>query len=142
MPPAHCTGTEGKVFHVQHRLSRRALVGAVSGLVGLGAVLALSGCAASKPEIVRSDDSADAVVTVRVYDNVYDPAEVEIQQGEAVRWVFEGPADHDVVAEDESFVSDLVTEGSYTHVFTETGSFSYDCSIHPEMRGVVKVVAP
>lgn len=130
------------VFHVQHRVSRRAVVGAVTGLLGLGAVLALSGCAPAKPELVPSDDGVKAVVTVRVYDNAYEPAEVTITPDQAVRWVFEGPADHDVVADDGSFVSELVREGDYTHLFSEEGSYEYDCSIHPEMRGVVHVVAP
>lgn len=80
-------------------------------------------------------------MTVRAYDNAYDMAEVEVSQGEAVRWVFEGRSEHDVVAQDASFVSDLMRQGSFTHVFNEAGSYEYDCSIHAEMKGVVNVTA-
>jgi plastocyanin len=38
-------------------------------------------------------------------------------------------------------VSELVTSGSYTHLFTEEGDYPYLCSIHPEMKGVVRVKA-
>lgn len=115
---------------------------AAVALLAVFALVTLSGCAATKPELVPSDDGVKAVVTVRVIDNAYEPAEVEIAPGQAVRWVFEGGMEHDVVAEDGSFVSELVTSGSYTHLFEDAGEFSYDCSIHPEMTGVVRVVAP
>lgn len=99
----------------------------------------IAGCTAGKPELVPSDDTASPTVTVHALDNLYDPAEVTIKRGEAVRWVFEGVNEHDVVANDRSFVSELVREGSYTHKFKEPGDYSYICSIHPEMRGVIHV---
>lgn len=122
-------------------LSRRGVLGGLAGVLGIGAVAALAGCTPEKPEPVPSDDEVKAAVTVTVVDNRYEPAEVEITPGQAVRWVFEGTAEHDVVAEDGSFVSELMVSGSYTHLFEESGEFAYDCSIHPEMRGVVRVTA-
>lgn len=110
-----------------------ATAGAV--LLALGA----SGCAQAKARTVPSDEGVEAAVTVRVIDNRYDPAEVEIAPGQAVRWEFVGPGKHDVVAEDGSFVSELVDGGSYVHVFEQAGEYPYDCSIHPEMVGRVTV---
>ncbi|MBP1326183.1 plastocyanin [Leucobacter exalbidus] len=124
-------------------ISRRRMLRGAAGVLGVGAVALLTGCARpSKPELVPSDDEVKAAVTVWVVDNAYEPATVEVAAGTAVRWVFDGTMEHDVVAEDGSFVSELVTGGSYTHLFTEAGEFPYDCSIHPEMTGMVKVVAP
>ena len=125
-------------------LTRRRLLRGLAGLAGAGAAAALTACGVpgKKPELVPSDDDIKAAVTIRAFDNAYDPADVQIAPGQAVRWVFEGPAEHDVVAEDGSFVSELVYEGSYTHLFEEAGEFPYDCSIHPEMTGVVRVVEP
>jgi len=116
--------------------SSRVLAALAAALLLIG-LTACSG--AAKPAIVPSDTGADPVVTVSVVDNRYEPAEVEIAPGQAVRWVFEGAMEHDVVAEDGSFVSELVTEGEYVHVFEEAGEFPYDCSIHPEMTGRVVV---
>lgn len=104
-----------------------------------GLAVGLAGCGGGKPELVPSDDAANPVVTIAVIDNRFEPAEVEIEAGQAVRWVFMGVDKHDVVAADGSFVSELVTEGEYTHVFENAGEFPYDCSIHPEMTGVVTV---
>lgn len=103
-------------------------------------LLACTGCGGGKPALVPSARDVEPAVTIFVVDNRFEPAEVEIERGQAVRWVFNGRDQHDVVADDGSFVSELMTEGEYLHVFAETGKFDYDCSIHPEMRGVVKVV--
>ncbi|WP_449283092.1 cupredoxin domain-containing protein [Leucobacter sp.] len=127
---------------MRNGISRRSLVTGIAGMLGIGAATSLAGCAPGKPEVVPSDDEAKAAVTVRAFDNAYDPPEVEIAPGQAVRWVFEGPAEHDVVADDGSFVSELMTAGSYTHLFEEAGEFPYLCSVHPEMTGVVRVKAP
>ena len=47
--------------------------------------------------------------------------------------------EHDVVAEDGSFVSELQASGEYLHVFEKAGDYPYDCSVHPEMTVVVSV---
>lgn len=107
--------------------------------VALAASVAACSGGGGKAEVVPSDDGAQPVVTVHVIDNRYEPAEVEIEAGQAVRWVFVGAMQHDVVADDSSFVSELMTEGEYVHVFDAPGSYPYDCSIHPEMTGVVIV---
>lgn len=123
------------------RRARTHLVARLAAAVGV-AVLAfgLAACSAEKPPVVPSDDGAKVSVTVRVIDNKFEPSDITIQQGQAVNWVFEGASsEHDVVAEDGSFVSELMMEGSYTHVFDEPGAFDYLCSIHPEMRGLVTV---
>lgn len=124
------------------KLSRRDVITGVAGALGLLSIGAIAGCAAGKPEPVPSDDDVKAAVTVRVVDNAFEPAEVRITPDQAVRWVFEGSVEHDVVADDRSFVSELMREGSYTHRFAEVGDYDYICSVHPEMRGVVRVVAP
>lgn len=121
-------------------VSRRRVLGGIAGVCGLGLVGGLAGCAPAKPDVTPSADEVKAAVTVRAIDNAYDPQEVQIVPGQAVRWVFEGTSEHDVVAEDGSFVSELVREGSFTHLFEAEGEFPYDCSIHPEMTGVVRVV--
>lgn len=121
------------------RLARSAARAAVAALAA-AALLGLTACSgAAKPEVVPSDDSVEPAVVVTVVDNRYEPAHVEIEVGQAVRWEFRGSMEHDVVAADGSFVSELATLHDYTFVFTEAGEWEYDCSIHPEMRGSVAV---
>lgn len=116
---------------------RQSLALAAAGAVALGTVL--TGCQGA-PEIVPSQDHVtDVAAIIYIGDNFYEPESVEIAAGEAVRWEWVGKEKHDVVSDDRSFVSELQTEGSYTHVFEEAGDFSYLCSTHPEMRGLVIV---
>lgn len=117
------------------RLSRAAVVGALA----VGLAVGLAACGPAKPTVVPSDEGVTPAVTVQVIDNKFVPADVQVAPGEAVRWVFEGVMEHDVVARDRSFVSGLMSKGSYTHVFGAVGEFAYDCSIHPEMTGSVTV---
>lgn len=114
----------------------KRIAAALSAIVLLGG---LSACAAGKPEVVPSDATATPVVTIHAVDNSFEPSEVEIEAGQAVRWVFAGTNQHDVVADDGGFVSELMYSGEYVHTFDEAGEFGYDCSIHPEMRGTVVV---
>lgn len=117
------------------RLGRRAFGGVVvAAFVGV-----LAACAAKKPAAVPSATGVQADVTVAVIDNKFEPAVVEVRPGQAVRWVFSGAMEHDVVAEDGSFVSELQASGEYVHVFEQAGEYPYDCSVHPEMTGVVTV---
>lgn len=127
------TATRGRArTHLAARLA------AVLGVAALA--FGLAACSAEKPPVVPSDDGAKVSVTVRVIDNRFEPSDITVEQGQAVNWVFEGASsEHDVVAKDGSFVSELMMEGSYTHVFEDAGEFDYLCSIHPEMRGSVTV---
>lgn len=118
-------------------LLRGALIAGASGVA-----LALVGCE-GEPVPVPSDDHADTVTEiVRIVDNAYVPEQVTVRPGQAVQWVWESVDQHDVVADDRSFVSELQYEGQYTHIFEETGEYPYECSIHPEMRGTVTVEEP
>ncbi|WP_233279425.1 plastocyanin/azurin family copper-binding protein [Microterricola pindariensis] len=121
--------------------ARRTALTLAAALISVLLVVLLSGCS-SKPPVVASADAAsvDVAATITVKDMAFSPAEVTIKPGQAVTWVFDdGVVKHDVVAADGSFVSELMAQGSYTHVFTEAGSFDYGCSPHPRMLGVVTV---
>lgn len=112
------------------------------GLAATALVLALTATGCTTPaELVPSDDIAkDIGAVVQVLNNKYEPAEVTIKAGQAVRWEFVDRDKHDVVSSDRSFVSELLPAGNtYTHIFDTAGDYSYTCSIHPEMVGLVVV---
>lgn len=112
---------------------------AFGGVVAAAFVTVLAACGKKKPEPVPSASGVEPVVTVAAIDNRFEPASIEVNEGDAVRWVFKGVMEHDVVAEDGSFVSELQKTGEYVHVFTRAGEYPYDCSVHPEMTGIVTV---
>ncbi len=82
-------------------------------------------------------NAGDAVVTVHIRDNVFEPASLRITPGTTVRWVNEGRNRHDVTpnrgsnSKGDAFGSATLRPGqSYAHTFEDAGAFAYYCTIH------------
>jgi plastocyanin len=68
----------------------------------------------------------------------FSPARITVQSGDTVRWTSSSSAPHTVTG--KGFDSGTLNQGDdYSHRFTNPGSFSYICSIHPFMKGTVTV---
>ena len=77
---------------------------------------------------------------VSITDFAFDPAVATVPAGTEVTWRNADPADHTVTSTDGAFGSDaLGTKDSFSHQFAEPGTYEYQCAIHPEMKGEVKV---
>lgn len=77
---------------------------------------------------------------VAIADFAFDPATVVVPAGTEVTWRNDDPADHTVTSPDGAFGSDSLGPGeSFSHPFEEPGTYRYQCAIHPEMKGKVKV---
>ena len=105
------------------------------------AVLALAGCASPSSEADAASGSgaaaADTVTMAKSY--IFEPSEITVEPGATVTWVNEDNFTHTVRIADE-VIGEAAPGESITHEFTDTGSFDYDCSLHPQdMRGVVNV---
>ena len=67
-------------------------------------------------------------------------AQLEIAVGDTVVWKNADDRDHTVVAKDNSFKSGNLSKGDkFEQTFTKAGKYSYACSYHPRMKGVVIV---
>jgi plastocyanin len=79
---------------------------------------------------------------VEIVDFAYDPDPVTIEEGGKVIWQNEDSAPHTATADDGSFDTGTLEEGKRgSETFKEAGTYSYICSIHPDMTGTVEVVA-
>ena len=86
--------------------------------------------------------AADHHVMIEQY--AYGPANLNVDQGDTVTWTNHDSVEHDVVVTSgpASFRSPMLSQGeSWSHTFTTPGSYSYICSIHPEMRASVTAAA-
>jgi plastocyanin len=110
------------------RTIRRAAVGAIAAAVALPAgALAVTGHSA-----------AGKTVTVKSFK--YSPATVKIKKGQSVTWRFkDAPVPHNVKGSGGIKSKPSITSGSYTKTFKKKGTFSYICTIHPNMKGKVVV---
>lgn len=102
----------------------------------LVALLALTVAACSSDGTSTSANGAPG--TVKVRNLKYVPKTLEVKTGDTVTWEFDdGNIPHDVKG--DGFESPVKTKGTWSHTFTKAGSYDYHCTIHPYMKGVVKV---
>jgi plastocyanin len=91
------------------------------------------------PASRKAHSSATTVVTMGDY--FFSPSTVTVAVGDIVTWRNEGREPHTATADDGSFDTGTVAAGGKaSHMFDKPGSFSYLCTIHPNMKGTVRVV--
>ena len=74
---------------------------------------------------------------VDVVDNAFKPKTIDIAVGDTVTWVYKGAVKHNVTG--PGFNGPTQKSGTFKHTFNSAGSFTYNCTIHPGMKGTVKV---
>jgi plastocyanin len=112
----------------------RILLGLSAPAFVIAVSIALSGC-----QVAR----AAAPATVAIKDFAFSPARITIAPGATVTWTNADDEPHTVTAKDKSYKSAALDTGEhYTHTYTAPGEYSYYCSLHPHMIGVVVVKAP
>jgi plastocyanin len=88
----------------------------------------------------KAHKSASASVTMG--DLFFSPSSVSVAVGDTVTWHNTGQAPHNATADDGSFNTPTLNNGqSASHTFTQAGTFSYTCTIHPNMKGTVRVLS-
>ncbi len=97
--------------------------------------------AAAKPEPKPKPVAVKAAPgSVQMRDFNFSPAAITVNVGESVTWVNAGEEPHNAVG--DGFSTALLTPGkSASESFSSAGTFSYICTVHPQMKGTVKVVA-
>ena len=78
---------------------------------------------------------------VSMKDIKFNPGTVTIKPGGKVTWTNDDSVGHDVTADDfESGSPGGIDGGStFSHTFKKPGTYNYVCSVHPGMKGSVKV---
>jgi plastocyanin len=70
----------------------------------------------------------------------YVPATMTVRVGDVVTWTNQDEASHDVAG--GTFRSPMLARGqSWSFTFTQPGTFDYVCSVHPDMRAQIVVLA-
>jgi plastocyanin len=102
-------------------------------IVGLGIV----SCGKSSSYNTNMPPSANSVSIINMS---FSPATITVAPGTTVTWTNNDGMTHTVTADDISFDSGNITTGSkFSRVFSTVGSYSYHCTIHPNMKGTIIV---
>ncbi len=79
---------------------------------------------------------------VTIADFHFTPGATTIHVGDTVTWSNSGPSSHTATATNGSFNTGILKKGqSASHTFTQAGTFTYACQIHPFMHGTIVVLA-
>jgi plastocyanin len=82
--------------------------------------------------------ASPSLVTIK--DFGFSPSTVKIHVGDTVRWKNNDSVSHTATSTSKGFDSGNLDNGqSFSFTFTKSGSYSYVCSYHPSMTGIVIV---
>ena len=107
----------------------------------VGAALALVVCAAfAMPAIFAAAAPAAPTVEVGIAKFAYGPKEITIAPGTRIVWTNHDETPHTIIASDGTFASKAMdTDDRFEYTFAKEGDFSYFCTLHPYMTGIVHV---
>ncbi|MDP3941180.1 MAG: cupredoxin family copper-binding protein [bacterium] len=81
-----------------------------------------------------------ATNTVTIQNFVYSPSTITVKVGDSVTWTNRDSVGHSATADDGSFDTGVLSQGQTGSVtFTKAGTYTYFCSVHPNMKGTVIV---
>jgi amicyanin len=104
-----------------------------------------AGCSSyqTAPATTAPPSAAGGGNAIAIQNFAFEPATMTIKTGDTVTWTNKDGAPHTIVADSGSPVqfssSQLSTGNSYSFTFTQAGSYTYHCSIHPSMKGTIVV---
>jgi plastocyanin len=121
----------------RHRITWRALRVAAGGIV-VGGVVTAAGVAGAAQQA--------APAGVSVTSTAYTPPAVSVNTGEKVTWTIDDELPHNVDGIDGpdpawvAYQSPIVAKGVAEYTFTQPGTYTYHCTVHPtQMSGTVTV---
>src|ERR1044072_7334660 len=88
--------------------------------------------------VVGAVQAAGVVVTIK--GTGFSPTNVKLNNGDTITWKNTDKANHQIVADDGSFASQVLAPGNtYSHAFAVAGTFRYHDATKAGLKGTVKV---
>lgn len=77
---------------------------------------------------------------VTIQNFAFSPASLTVKVGDKVTWTNQDSVGHSATADDNSFDTGVIAQGqSGSNTFTKSGTYTYHCSVHPNMKGTIIV---
>ena len=103
-------------------------------------VIAILLLLAGSTSVTANDQPSAANAAVKIDNFVCGPQTVTVPVGTTVTWTNSDDIPHTAVSTDGVFKSKVMdTDEKFSYTFTNAGTYSYYCSIHPKMTGKVVV---
>ena len=102
--------------------------------------MAMPTSASTTAPAATSSASSSAGTEVSIANFAFSPDTLTVKVGTTVKWTNNDSTTHTVTADDKSFDSGNLDPGkSFSFTFKQAGTFSYHCSIHPNMKAKIVV---
>ncbi|WP_345044945.1 cupredoxin domain-containing protein [Streptomyces sannanensis] len=140
------TGTNTRSNPRKRRIAKRLVAAtAALGFSALG-VWGTTGSAAVAADQASVSESVPRVPAkqagdVTIADNAFSPAVLEVTVGTVVTWTNQDSEPHTVTSQGEGPMNsgELGRGQAYSQTFTEPGTYTYHCTLHPGMHGEIVV---
>jgi plastocyanin len=116
---------------------RRCARAAIATLLAL--TVALPAAAAARSPGDRGGSETRRVRMIDAGINRFRPARITIERRDRVRWDNVGSLTHTTTSNDGDWNGRVAPGDSFTRRFRQAGTFTYRCTIHPEMTGTIVV---
>lgn len=91
------------------------------------------------PQTPVVSDARQSTVEIREFD--FFPRELTVPAGSVITWVNRDAVPHDATDEAGAWATAILGQGeAATLTFDTAGTYSYYCTIHPNMRATLNVV--
>ncbi|MGO4152458.1 cupredoxin domain-containing protein [Cupriavidus sp. YAF13] len=77
--------------------------------------------------------------TVVIEGAKFEPEAISVKRGDTIVWVNKDPYPHTVTAPGVFDSHSIVAGGSWRYIAHKTGEIPYACTLHPNMKGALKV---
>ncbi len=112
--------------------------GALAGLLTF--LLAPLSATAAGVEIPSVGTASIETPSIEISKFAFAPKEITVAPGTKVTWINHDETPHAISAADKTFLSKAMdTDDRYEYTFASEGDFSYFCTLHPFMTGIVHV---
>ena len=111
-----------------------------SSSVAPSSTAAPSSSAAPSSAAASASAARGGAAAVSIKGFAFNPATIQAKVGENITWTNGDSVAHTVTLDDASAKSgNIDAAATYSHAFTQPGTFTYHCEIHPQMKGTVTV---
>src|ERR1035437_9424802 len=77
---------------------------------------------------------------VTIQNMAFSPASLAVKVGDKLTWTNQDSVGHSATADDNSFDTGVIAQGqSGSNTFSITGTYTYHCSVHPNMKATIIV---
>jgi len=119
----------------------------LAGALLIIAAALIVGCTNAQPQATPTPPpgtppaGTPAPIPVDIRGFAFNPASLPVHVGDTVTWTNNDGATHTITSDAGTELSHTLAPGeSWSHTFTQAGTYAYHCSIHSSMRGTVTVM--